>query len=68
MVEIIKTTLEETLLSQKGGVFMARLTNEEIRCMSLDQADAYTNAHPAEAWRFAIAHGASSAKQTKKAL
>jgi hypothetical protein len=47
---------------------MARLTNEEIRCMSLDQADAYTNAHPAEAWRFAIAHGASSAKQTKKAL
>ena len=47
---------------------MARLTNEEIRCMSLDQADAYTNAHPAEAWRFAKAHGASSAKQAKKAL
>lgn len=47
---------------------MARLTNEEIRCMSLDQADAYTNAHPAEAWRFAKAHGVSSAKQTKKAL
>lgn len=36
--------------------------------MSLDQADAYTDAHPAEAWRFAKAHGASAAKQTKKAL
>ena len=47
---------------------MARLTNEEIRRMSLDQADAYTDAHPAEAWRFARAHGASAAKQTKKAL
>ena len=47
---------------------MARLTNEEIRRMSLDQADAYTDAHPAEAWRFAKAHGASAAKQTKKAL
>lgn len=29
---------------------MARLTNEEIRRMSLDQADAYTDAHPAEAY------------------
>lgn len=29
---------------------MARLTNEEIRRMSLDEADAYTDAHPAEAW------------------
>ena len=26
---------------------MARLTNEEIRRMSLDEADAYTDAHPA---------------------
>ena len=47
---------------------MARLSNEEIRRMSLDEADAYTDAHPAEAWRFAKAHGASAAKQTKKAL
>lgn len=31
---------------------MARLTNEEIRRMTIDQADAYTDAHPAEAWRF----------------
>lgn len=27
---------------------MARLSNEEIRRMSLDEADAYTDAHPAE--------------------
>ena len=31
---------------------MARLTNEEIRNMSINEADAYTDAHPAEAWRF----------------
>ena len=47
---------------------MARLTNEEIWKMSPKEADAYTDAHPAEAWRFAKAHGASAAKQTKKAL
>ncbi len=47
---------------------MARLSNEEIRCMSLDEADAYTDEHPAEAWQFAKAHGTSAAKQTKKAL
>lgn len=47
---------------------MARLTNEEIRRMSLDEADAYTDEHPAEAWRFAKAHYASAAKQTKKAV
>lgn len=46
---------------------MARLTNEEIRRMSLDEADAYTGAHPAEAWRFAKAHYSSAVKQTKKA-
>ena len=46
---------------------MARLTNEEIRRMSLDEADAYTDAHPAEAWRFAKAHYSSAVKQTKKA-
>lgn len=47
---------------------MARLTNEEIRRMTIDQADVYTDAHPAEAWRFAKIHGASAAKQTKKAV
>ena len=39
---------------------MARLTNEEIRNMSLNEADAYTDLHPAEAWRFAKAHGKSA--------
>lgn len=38
---------------------MARLTNEQIRDMSINEADAYTDAHPAEAWRFAKAHGAA---------
>ena len=57
----------ETLLSQKGGVSMARLTNEQIRNMSINEADVYTDAHPAEAWRFAKAHGASAIAQTKKA-
>lgn len=46
---------------------MARLTNEEIRNMSLSEADAYTDLHPAEAWRFAKAHYSSAVKQTKKA-
>ena len=46
---------------------MARLTNQEIRNMSINEADAYTDAHPAEAWRFAKAHGAAAIKQTKKA-
>lgn len=53
-----------TLLDQKGGVSMARLTNEEIRCMTIDQADA----HPAEAWRFVKVYGAAAAQQTKKAV
>lgn len=47
---------------------MARLTNEAIWKMSLEEADAYTDAHPAEAWRFAKAHGISAGKQTGKAL
>lgn len=46
---------------------MARLTNEEIRNMSLNEADAYTDEHPAEAWRFAKAHGRSAINQTQKA-
>lgn len=46
---------------------MARLTNAEIRKMSLDEADVYTDLHPAEAWRFAKAHGKSAIRQTKKA-
>ena len=46
---------------------MARLTNEEIRNMSLAEADLYTDLHPAEAWRFAKAHGRSAIQQTKKA-
>lgn len=41
---------------------MARLTNEENWKMLPEEADAYTDAHPAEAWRFAKAHGASVAK------
>ena len=45
---------------------MARLTNEEIRRMSLDEADAYTDAHPAEAWRFAKAHYSSAVKKAAK--
>lgn len=46
---------------------MARLTNEEIKKMSIIEADAYTDVHPAEAWRFAKAHGAAAINQTKKA-
>lgn len=46
---------------------MARLSNEEIQNMSIKEADAYTDAHPAEAWRFAKAHGAAAIKQTRKA-
>lgn len=50
---------------------MARLTNEQIRNMSINEADVYTDvytdAHPAEAWRFAKAHGAAAIAQTKKA-
>ena len=32
--------------------------------MTLRQADTYTDLHPAEAWRFAKAHGRSTIKQT----
>lgn len=32
--------------------------------MSINEADAYTDEHPAEAWRFAKAHGRSTIKQT----
>lgn len=46
---------------------MARLTNEEIRNMSLNAADIYTDLHPAEAWRFAKAQGKAAVKQAKKA-
>lgn len=46
---------------------MARLTNEQIRDMTINEADAYTDAHPAEAWRFAKAHGTAAIAQTKKA-
>ena len=46
---------------------MARLTNAEIRNMPINEADAYTDLHPAEAWRFAKAHGKSAIQQTKKA-
>ncbi len=46
---------------------MARLTNEEIRSMSLNEADAYTDLHPEEAWRFAKAQGKTAVEQTKKA-
>lgn len=41
-----QTGIGETLLSQKGGVSMARLTNEQIRNMSINEADVYTDAHP----------------------
>lgn len=47
---------------------MARLTNEEFRRMTIDQADAYTDAHPAETWRFVKVYGAAAAQQTKKAV
>ena len=46
---------------------MARLTNTEIWQMSLAEAEVYTDLHPAEAWRFAKAHGKSAIAQTKKA-
>ena len=46
---------------------MARLSNEAISKMSLIEADLYTDLHPAEAWRFAKAHGRFAIKQTKKA-
>ncbi len=39
---------------------MARLTNEEIQNMSLKEVDAYTDKHPAEAWRFTKAHANTS--------
>ena len=61
-----RTGVGGTLLSQKEGVSMARLTNEQIRNMPIDEADAYTDAHPAEAWSFAKAHGASAIAQTKE--
>ena len=47
---------------------MARLTNEEIRKMSLEDADIYTDLHPAETWRFAKAHGKSAIKLSKKSV
>ena len=47
---------------------MARLSNEAIRNMSLNEADRYTNDHPAEAWRFAKIQGKSAVEQTKKAV
>lgn len=47
---------------------MARLTNEEIRNMSLKEADMYTDLHPAEAWRFSKAHGKSATKLAAKAI
>ena len=47
---------------------MARLSNEEIRRMSLVEADVYTDLHPAEAWRFAREHGKSAIKQSKKTV
>lgn len=43
---------------------MARLSNQKIADMTLRQADTYTDLHPAEAWRFAKAHGRSTIKQT----
>ncbi len=46
---------------------MARLSNKEIWDMSLNEAAAYTDAHPAEAWRFAKAQGRSALEQSKKA-
>lgn len=46
---------------------MARLTNEEIRNMSINEADAYTDRHPAEAWRFAKIYGRFAIDQTVKA-
>ena len=45
-----------TLLSQKGSVSMAGLTNEQVRNMLINEADVYTDAH-----------GASAIAQTKKA-
>ena len=47
---------------------MARLTNAEIWNMSLNEANAYTLAHPAEAWRFAKVQHSSVTMQTKRAL
>lgn len=47
---------------------MARLSNDEIRRMTIEEADAYTDAHPAEACRFAKAHYKSATKQTNKAV
>lgn len=45
---------------------MARLTNEQIRKMSLEEADMYTDEHPNEAWRFAKAYGKSTIKHAKR--
>lgn len=58
----------ETYLIGKEVVIMARLTNEQIRNMSLNEADIYTNLHPAEAWRFSKAHGRSATKLAAKAI
>lgn len=59
---------KSTILIRKEVIYIARLTNEEIRKMSLEEADAYTDAHPAEAWRFAKMHYSSAKRQTGKAL
>lgn len=45
---------------------MSRLTDEEIRKMPLNEADAYLETHPDEAQHFAKVFAASAAKQAKK--
>ncbi len=45
---------------------MSRLTDEEIREMPLNEADAYLETHPDEAQHFAKVFATATAKQAKK--
>lgn len=47
---------------------MRRLTDEEIRKMPLNEAEAYVESHPDEAGHFAKVFSTSALKQTKKAV
>ena len=47
---------------------MEQITDEEIRNMSLANAEKYTELHPEEAWRFAKLYSESAMKQSIKAI
>lgn len=47
---------------------MARLSNEEMRNMSPNQAELYVDLHPAEAWRFAKMFGREAVSLSRIAV